>query len=56
MWFIFCGDHPPLETRTQASDSGPMSPLVFIYSQMIVSKYVFVNCILLKVEKACLSH
>ena len=37
---LFCGEHPPLETRTQASDSGPMSPVVFIHAQIYVSKYV----------------
>ena len=31
MGSIFCGKHPPLVTRTQVSDPGPMGPLVVVF-------------------------
>ena len=35
MGFILCGEHPLLLTMIQVSDSGPMCPLVLLFSHYL---------------------
>ena len=44
MGFIFCGQHPPLVTRTRVSDPGHMGPLVkLVWFAKLISEPIHEN-------------